>query len=360
MNNFLTNGELVIGKKYKLYTNKKLGNGGFGDIYKGEKISNRKSIAIKCEIIKNEQISLLKEEITSLYYLQGGIGIPKLYDYKLTSKYNFMMLELLGLNLDELFRLCHKKFSKNTILSLGLQMLDRLEFIHSRHIIHRDVKPENFLIGRGNKKSIVYLCDFGLAKRFRDKKTGMHIPYKEDKKFTGTACYASVYTHLGSEQSRRDDLESLAYILIYFSKGTLPWKGIKTKNKSEKQSKILSKKINTRIEDLCSGLPEELSKFLQSIRDLQFDEKPDYDFLRDLLNKMNTDKIPLNRVKYVFIDVLEKKHNINKKLLLVNNNNENNIININMNQSHKNSKSNTNHDSHEKAEVNTEKIKKGI
>ena len=346
MNNCLSNGEVKIGKNYKLYTNKKLGNGAFGDIYRGENISTRKSYAIKCERINKDHSSLLKSEIKILSYLQGGIGIPKIYDFIPTVNYNFMIFELLGLNLDELFRICNKKFTKKTILSLGLQMLNRLEFIHSRHIIHRDIKPENFLVGKGKKNSIIYICDFGLAKRFRDKKTGMHIPYKEGKNFTGTACYASIYTHLGDEQSRRDDLESLAYILIYFSKGTLPWKGLKVKNKSERQNRVLSKKINTKVEELCSGLPKEFSMFLQSARDLQFDDKPDYDYFRELINKMNTENIPLNQVKYDFIDVLEKKMN-KKKMLLLEDNEKIKKNNINLDQSHKTTKSNTNNDSHE-------------
>ena len=228
-------------------------------------------------------------------------------------------------------------------------MLNRLEFIHSRHIIHRDIKPENFLIGKGKKNSILYICDFGLAKRFRDKKTGMHIPHKEGKKFTGTACYASIYTHLGSEQSRRDDLESLAYILIYLSKGTLPWKSLKVKNKKERQAKILSKKINTNNDELCSGLPKEFSQFLQTIRDLHFEQRPDYDYLRGLLNKMNTDGIPLNKVKYEFIDIIEKRMNKSKILKLDNDEQKKGLLNAN--QSHKTTKSNTNNDSRDKGDI---------
>ena len=349
MNNFQANGEVVLGKKYKLYLSKKLGSGAFGEIYKGENISTKKSIAIKCEPVKNDHISLLKSEINMLYYLQGGVGIPKIYEFIPTSTYNLMVFELLGQNLDELFRLCQKKFSRKTVLSLGLQMLNRLEFIHSRHIIHRDIKPENFLIGKGKNNSILYICDFGLAKRFRDKKTGMHIPHKEGKKFTGTACYASIYTHLGSEQSRRDDLESLAYILIYLSKGTLPWKSLKVKNKKERQAKILSKKINTNNDELCSGLPKEFSQFLQTIRDLHFEQRPDYDYLRGLLNKMNTDGIPLNKVKYEFIDIIEKKINKNKILKLDNDEQKKGLLNAN--QSHKTTKSNTNNDSRDKGDI---------
>ena len=357
MTNFNSKEEITLGKNYKLFLNKKLGNGAFGDLYRGENIATKKPIAIKCEKMKEDHLSLLKTEVTILSFLQGGIGIPKIYEFITSSKYNFMIFELLGLNLDELFRICKKQFSKETILSLGLQMLNRLEFIHSRHIIHRDIKPENFLIGKGKKNSLIYLCDFGLAKRFRDKRTGMHIPYKDGKKFTGTLTYASIYTHMGIEQSRRDDLESLAYILIYFCKGTLPWKSLKAKNRSEKQSKILSKKINTKNEELCSELPQEFSTFLQSIRDLHFEQKPDYDFLRGLLKKMNSKGVPLDQVKYDFINIFEKKKssviNKNKMLLLENKEIKNNNNDLNANLSHKVTKSNTNNDSHNnKASIN--------
>jgi serine/threonine protein kinase len=216
--------ELSLAKNYKLFLNRKLGHGAFGEIYKGEEISTHKKIAVKCETVQEKKSSTLKKEIEILRYLRGIQGIPKLYLYIFSKSYNFMLFELLGPNIDELFHFCGKKFSLTTVLSLGLQMLNRIETIHSLHIIHRDIKPENFLIGKKDKLSTVYLCDFGLSKRFRDQKTGNHIPYKNNKHFAGTPSFASVYTHLGCEQSRRDDLESLAYILIYLGTGTLPWR----------------------------------------------------------------------------------------------------------------------------------------
>ena len=134
-----------LGKSYKLYINKKLGNGACGDVCKGENISSGKKIAIKCEQVRKDHSSLLKSEIDILDYLQGGKGIPKIYDFIQTPKYNFMIFELLGPNIGELYQFCDKKFSKNTILSLALQMLDLIEFMHSRHIIHRDIKSRKFL-----------------------------------------------------------------------------------------------------------------------------------------------------------------------------------------------------------------------
>ncbi len=164
--------------------------------------------------------------------------------------------------------------------------MQRIEYIHSKNLIHRDIKPDNFLIGAGKKQHQVFVIDFGLAKRYRDIKTGDHIPYRDGKSLTGTARYASVNTHIGIEQSRRDDLESLGYILMYFNKGNLPWQGLRAKNKQEKYDAIKEKKLTTSIEALCHGFPEEFASYLTACRKLQFDEKPDYGVLRKLFKDL--------------------------------------------------------------------------
>jgi casein kinase 1 len=150
----------------------------------------------------------------------------------------------------------------------------RIEKVHEERIIHRDIKPDNFLIGIGKKQHYVYIIDFGLAKRFRDPKTGEHIPYRDGKNLTGTARYASVNTHVGIEQSRRDDLESIVYILIYFLKGELPWQGVKAKTKSEKKEKIKNQKKFVTIGEMCFGLPPQFNELLTYVKNLKFDEIP--------------------------------------------------------------------------------------
>jgi serine/threonine protein kinase len=152
--------------------------------------------------------------------------------------------------------------------------------------LHRDVKPDNFLIGIGKKQHFVYVIDFGLAKRFRDPKTGEHIPYRDGKNLTGTARYASVNTHLGIEQSRRDDLESLGLVLIYFNKGQLPWQGLPARTKKEKYEKIRDKKLSTSIETLTKGMPEEFNIYLNYCRSMKFEEKPDIAYLRKLFKDL--------------------------------------------------------------------------
>ncbi|KAI2585835.1 CSNK1D isoform 6, partial [Pan troglodytes] len=186
--------ELRVGNRYRL--GRKIGSGSFGDIYL--------------------------------------VGIPTIRWCGAEGDYNVMVMELLGPSLEDLFNFCSRKFSLKTVLLLADQMISRIEYIHSKNFIHRDVKPDNFLMGLGKKGNLVYIIDFGLAKKYRDARTHQHIPYRENKNLTGTARYASINTHLGIEQSRRDDLESLGYVLMYFNLGSLPWQGLKAATKRQK------------------------------------------------------------------------------------------------------------------------------
>ena len=181
-------------------------------------------------------------------------------------------------------------------------MLSIIEFLHSRNIIHRDVKPDNFLMGRGTKKHQVYVIDFGLSKFYRDQRTGLHIPYKEGKSLTGTPRFASINTHLGIEQSRRDDIEALGYILVYFMKGNLPWTGIKAKNVQEKYEKIKEKKISTSLDTLCQGLDNSFKVFIQYARDLKFEDRPDYSYLKNIIRQIcEKNQLSFNYNKYDWI-----------------------------------------------------------
>jgi len=168
-----------------------------------------------------------------------------------------------------------------TVLMLADQMIERLETLHTKNYIHRDIKPDNFTIGRGAQDNTVFIIDFGLSKKYRDSQM-MHIPYKDNKSLTGTARYASVHAHRGIESSRRDDMESLGYVLMYFNRGSLPWQGLKAATKRQKYDMISEKKLSIPISELCFGFPPEFAKYLIYCRDLSFNESPDYLYLRTL------------------------------------------------------------------------------
>lgn len=180
-------------------------------------------------------------------------------------------------------------------LALGRTILCLL-LAKSRVVLHhvtiifvcRDIKPDNFLMGLGKRANQVHIIDFGLAKKYRDPKSHIHIPYRENKNLTGTARYASINTHLGIEQSRRDDIESLGYVMMYFLRGSLPWQGLKAATKKQKYEKISEKKMVTAIEILCRGFPTEFVTYFQYCRSLRFDDKPDYSYLRKQLRDLFT------------------------------------------------------------------------
>merc|ERR1712176_1743232 len=219
--------------------------------------------------------------------LAGGVGIPNVRWFGREGDFNVMVMDILGPSLEDLFNFCSRKFTLKTVLMLADQMLARIEYVHTKNFIHRDLKPDNFLIGLGRRKlNLIYIIDFGLAKRYRDPRTHRHIPYVEGKSLTGTARYASINTHLGIEQSRRDDLESLGYVLMYFNRGQLPWQGLKANTKKEKYNRIAEKKMSTPVEILCKHFPTEFATYLNYCRALRFDDKPDYAYLRRLFRDL--------------------------------------------------------------------------
>lgn len=209
------------------------------------------------------------------------------YFEKNVGNYSVLVMDLMGPSLEDLFNLCSRKFGLKTVLMIADQMLQRIEYLHYKNFLHRDIKPDNFVTGLGPHAKHIYLLDFGLAKKYRDSRNpNSHIPYREDKSLTGTARYASINTHLGIEQSRRDDLESLGYLLMYFLRGSLPWQGLRATTKEEKYAKILAKKRATTIDSLCRGFPPEFALYFNYVRSLGFEERPDYAYLRKIFRNV--------------------------------------------------------------------------
>ncbi|CAI0463946.1 unnamed protein product [Linum tenue] len=273
----------VIASKFKL--GRKIGSGSFGELYLGVNIQSGEEVAVKLESAKTKTPQLHYE--SKLYMLlQGGTGIPHLKWFGVEGEYNVMVIDLLGPSLEDLFNYCNRKLTLKTVLMLADQLINRVEYLHQRGFLHRDIKPDNFLMGLGRKANQVYIIDYGLAKKYRDLQTHKHIPYRENKNLTGTARYASVNTHLGVEQSRRDDLESLGYVLMYFLRGSLPWQGLKAGTKKQKYDKISEKKMLTPIEVLCKSYPSEFTSYFHYCRSLRFEDKPDYSYLKRLFRDL--------------------------------------------------------------------------
>ena len=309
---------------------RKIGSGNFGELRLGKNMQTNENVAIKFEKA-NTRTPLLAIENKFYRRVQPAEGIPNIYYYGQTGKYNTLVMELLGASLEDLFNLCNREFSLKTVCMIAIQLLQRIEYVHSKLLIYRDIKPENFLIGRQslNKHRIIHMIDFGLGKEYMSMETGKHISYAENKSLTGTARYMSINTHLGREQSRRDDLEAIGHMLMYFLRGSLPWQGLKADTLKERYKKIGETKQATKIEELCKDFPKEFADFLRYSRNLEFSETPDYKKLVRMFESLMKSR-GWSPVDWEF-DWIEKldRYNKNSELVAKNLNNNNNNKNNN-------------------------------
>lgn len=266
---------------------KRLGKGSFGEVYMGRNRFTKKPVAIKLEHIKSKT-RILEHEYKvyrEIFNPNDTSGVVKCHFFGIKDDYSILVMDLLGNSLGDLFDQCGGKFSLKTTLMIADQMLRRLEFMHDKHYIHRDLKPDNMVIGRSHQQNQVYLIDYGLAKKYRSS-GGQHIPFKDGGKLVGTARYASVNSHLGYQLSRRDDLISLGYILIYFLKGKLPWQKVMGSTKEEKYNNIRKLKQNLGSRSICVNLPDEFAKYLDYCSNLEFAQRPDYNYLKKLFKDL--------------------------------------------------------------------------
>ena len=269
--------------RYEL--DKIIGRGRFGRVYKGINSDNGEFVAVKLEDRRNES-KLLEEAETIKKIRKNCKGVPKIYKIGHSNKWNYMIMSYLGPNLEELFIYCKRSFSLKTSILLSLQTFKIIKGVHESGVIHRDIKPDNFVIGFGDSHNKIFLIDFGLSVSFIDEKTMQHTDYIHKHQFTGSFRYSSINNHKGIQQSRRDDLESISYMMIYFYKGKLPWQNIPAKDKRDKLKKTYQRKIETSLEELCEGCPKEFKQIVRYSRNLGYKEKPDYSYIEYLLNKV--------------------------------------------------------------------------
>tara|TARA_B100002019_G_scaffold290018_1_gene306838 strand:+ start:671 stop:1564 length:894 start_codon:yes stop_codon:yes gene_type:complete len=267
---------LVVEGKYRILS--KIGEGSFGKIFQGINSHTDEIVAIKIE--KSSESSLLKNEAKIYKLLEDNPGIPKLRSFGKEGVFNYMVMDLLGKSLEDCRVDCGGTLSLKTVLGLGVQMLRRIETIHENGIIHRDIKPDNFLIKDGS--NLVNVIDFGLARRYTDK-NGNHIKEESGRKLTGTARYASLNVHRGFTPSRRDDLESIGYVLLYLLLGKLPWQSIKCNDKEKRYMLIGENKSSLSPWEHFPNVPCEFILYIIYCRKLEHDEDPDYDYLRNIL-----------------------------------------------------------------------------
>lgn len=275
---------VTLNNKYQL--REIIGEGSFGKIFEAINIYTDEIVAIKIEK-KNESVminvkNVLKHEANIYGRCKGIKGIPQLRFYGTVDNYSYMVIDKLGESICTLMEKCGNTFNIRTVIILGIQLLNIIEKLHNIGIVHRDLKPDNVLIGTGKNRKQFYLIDFGLSKHILNT-DGTIIQMNAGRSLTGTAKYVSLNVHNGIEPSMRDDIESIAYILIFCLKGQLPWQFISGKTKTEKYQNIKAAKEQTSLHDLCIDLPLEILIFISYCKSLKYDDIPDYNYLKCVL-----------------------------------------------------------------------------
>lgn len=296
------NSPQLVGGKYEL--GERFGEGSFGVIFHATNKNTGEKVAAKLEERKaGGRSSQLKRETKIYSKLDGEVGVPRVRWFGVETYRRIMIMDLLGRSLEDLFNFCERSFSLKTVLVIGYELMCRIETIHSKGLlIHRDIKPENMLLGRGRERHTVYIIDFGLAKYYKNPRTGKHIPCTDGHNLTGTARYASINAHAGMEQSCRDDLYSIGYVLMYFLRGSLPWQqGLRSGGKeaaAERYRKIHESKLATSNEALCQGFPAEFRRYFDHLDNLGFEDFPDYSYMKNLFKDLFV------RSEYTYDEVL--------------------------------------------------------
>ena len=267
-------------------------------VFEGINIITKIKVAMKLENIITGKNTLTNE--TYILLNIKGYGIPEIITFGHSGKYKVLIEELLGKSLQDLYELNDNEIPLKDICMIAIQLLERIEYIHSKSIIHRNINPNNFLIGEKNS-SLIYIIDFANSKKYRSSRTGKHLKFNLNQKITGDFSFISINSMRGGEQSRKDDLESLGYMIIYLLKGFLPWKEFE--NKSNKLKKIYELKKKISLERLCRFLPDEIRMYMEYCKNLSFEQEPKYEYL-----------------KGIFKEILIKNQKINDNIFLWNKN----------------------------------------
>lgn len=302
----------IIFKRYKLNT--RIGKGSFGFVYSGENIKDNTKVAIKLED-KTAKYHMLEKESNFLSILKGQ-GIPEVISYGHNHKYYILVQELLGESLTEILKESRNcRLSIKDVSLIALQILDRIEFVHSKNIVHRDMKPENFLFGLENP-ALLYLIDFGISRKYRSSRTGKHIKYSLTGKLFGTLKFLSYNATRGVEQSRRDDLESIGYVLVSLTGNRLPWQGYSIHGPKAKSNyeKILEIKKISNPKVICNLLPEEFEEYIKYCRKLNFEQDPDYEYLRNLFRNVLNQYDNINNLSFSWLNAKKRTKVINKEI----------------------------------------------
>ncbi|RIA83620.1 kinase-like domain-containing protein [Glomus cerebriforme] len=301
-------GKVTVGGHWLV--EEKIGEGSFGEVFRAVHVKTKEKCAIKRELI-NEEHPQLPQEAEFLRMLEGPRFIPKVHWFGQEKLYNALVMDLLGPNM-RLVRQAYDKLPVAFVSDIAIQMVTILEHVHNKGIVYRDVKPDNFLLEQDfeipikelekwdsddppkpledyhpllDRSHKISLVDYGLSTFYIDKRTGRHVPKKQPptKYKTGTARYAAIGVHNGLPHARRDDLESLGYVILEMLRGTLPWAGVTARNAIEGWAKMLRMKANIPLEELFEGVPRGFMDFLQYTRNLDFDQEPNYNYARNLL-----------------------------------------------------------------------------
>ena len=299
---------MIVGGDYRLV--EKIGSGHFGVIYRAIHISKKHEVAVKLELIRpGRNFSMLSNEY-NLYkkFNQNDECVPKVFWFGSEKGYNILIMELLGRSLEDLFISSSKNFSLDTVVTLAIKMITLIQRLHEKNFLHRDVTPGNFLTGLKCNMNELFLIDFGYSKTFWDSRLGKHRPKRSCKTMVGTPEYASFNAQMKQDLSRRDDLESIGYILVYFMLGKLPWQDVKVDKPWHKRETVSKIMTSTSITSLCKGLPKQFHLYLSHCRGLKFEEKPNYSYLRSLFQDLqknmnnNCDKIMSWNIQSVVTD----------------------------------------------------------